>query len=1653
MKTKSKWTWIVLTLCIMAATRGLGQTLNTNALMLDPNLTYQEIVQYANPILDSLRALNGGVPTKEEKVFRRWQSFWAGRTGSNGTGAGGNMREVLDFHLRQAQGEFYLCNQGPAGSAWQFMGPDSVAHPTANQGIVNCLAQHPTDTNIVYAGCNFSGIFKTTNAGQNWRCVTEGLRLPILPVHAITLDPDNPDIIYAGTGLTEHAGVRFGIGIFKSTDAGTSWTHIWPTAVSYVPNAEVNVIRFHPTNHNVILTAGRGSIHRSTDRGQTWTQVFGNSLSGTVSGGDDFMDMEVCPSNPSVWLASTRENGGTTLPKAELYRSTDAGLSWQCVNCLDPAPAPFQHAVRLGISRSLQDGYLYVCFPHAGNGNPNGVVKTRDGINFIPVVTATAYQGPGFYSFVFEVSPRDSNRFYAGGVEFEIRAPGSNAFMYYGAGTVHADVKDLIVTPGQGADRLVLCTDGGVSVSNDSGLNWRTSNGRGLSIRQYYGFDIQQSTGMVVAGAQDIGTWRTQGAAWVDVLARMDGGWVEIDDHNENTTVYGTNEGWKNNIDNWATSFNQNNNQAGMPGPFSGSPMDRRVALDPLVPGKYWGGDAVRIKTLQADVLQPTWSPTVWTKPGGNTSHFLSDIAISPLNPKVMYWAYVEPCYEDSLVKNVFFRSMDGCTTATDISRLLHPASNPAALVYLHHAIADIDVDPHDPGHLMVGMTNYAWNSTTQQAVARVYESTDYGNTWGDISKGLPAMPVNHLLFQNGGGGVAFAATDGGVFRYNPTLREWECFNLGLPAARCSRVVIDYCRGRILVGTFGRGVWEAPLPSVPDHHVTSTQTWETGSINHFANNIVVNAGVTLTIKGKVFFAKDKKLIVHYGGKVILQGGTLTTICDDLWGGVDVRGISSLPQVVNSQGYDPNHGILQILAGGTIEHARVGVTTAFHDVLGNYYWNSFGGIVQCQSAKFLNNKIDVIMMPYSLQNRSYFRSCLFETNRLLKDNEKPIVHLSMWGVRKIPIEGCTFRYAAGNAYIPAQHGNGISGRDATYLVDWRCTAPGPGGCGAGTPTIFENLVYGIDHVCTNRLLSPSVRRSQFNRNLLVGLKLQNADYALIEDNVFDVGVGIANMSLGTGIYADRCSQYSLQSNQFKTTVGGAYGVIVNEGGDEENMVFNNSFTDLKYAISAQGDNEGPDPKDGLRMNCNDFYGGQYGIVVSGFGVGDAQGFDTQNQQTQRDELVRNRYYTPCAGSGIGENKFYIQLQPSTGTIEHRTNPNPECLPLPQPNCSDLALQVLTLPFPLDKPNDCKKESAPTPPIIQTQRLAAINELQASTATYNQLIDGANTTELLGKLATKNTSADITTLLMAYSPYLSDDVLLAFIARKATVIPSDYKTVLVANSPLTADVMSKVLTLDLPTPTLDAVKAAQTGISGRENARGNVAHWESELSYWQAADLQYALRDTLDSTANQKVLSIIERDGLGDCKTAFGKGLFDAWGLDDNLLQTIPGFGISNAELSRIGSELRSIAKTCAAMDLALGDTTHETKFVVLPAAYPQAQSLVEKYLTYANTEVQFQPDQELRKMDNDAPGALQPDLERLSIYPNPTGGDITVVIATDSKTTYQLRLTDLQGRLILERDLTAVAPNRIGLPPSFHGVAIYRVLQGGLHWKSGTLIVH
>jgi len=350
------------------------------------------------------------------------------------------------------------------GVKWRCIGP-------SRGGRVVAVAGDPVNTQVFYFGAAAGGIWKTVDGGTYWENVSDGF-LSSAAVGALQVAPSDPNVIYAGMGeSTIRIDVSYGDGVYKSTDAGKTWTNL-----GLKETRHISEIRIHPDNPDLVYVAALGhafgpnkerGVYRSTDGGKSWEQIlFRSEQAGAI-------DLSMDPNNPRILYASFWEayrdfwslnSGG---PGSSIYRSTDGGDTW--TELTNKPGLPKGTLGKIGVAAAPAKGgrvWAIIEAEEAGlyRSDDSGESWTRTSGN------RDLIHRPWYYCHIF-ADPQHADTVYLTNLQMWRTSDGGTTFKEIT--TPHGDNHDLWIDPSN-PQRMVQGNDGGANVSFNGGETWST---------------------------------------------------------------------------------------------------------------------------------------------------------------------------------------------------------------------------------------------------------------------------------------------------------------------------------------------------------------------------------------------------------------------------------------------------------------------------------------------------------------------------------------------------------------------------------------------------------------------------------------------------------------------------------------------------------------------------------------------------------------------------------------------------------------------------------------------------------------------------------------------------------------------------------------------------------------------------------------------------------------------------------------------------------------------------------------------------------------------------------------------------------------------------------------------------------------------------
>ena len=684
--------------------------------------------------------------------------------------------------------------------------------PAVTGGRIHDVEARPDDPSTIYAATATGGLWKTTNKGTTWDPIFDDQ--PVSTFGDVALAPSDPTVVWAGTGeQNNRQSTSWGNGVYRSVDAGSTWTHLGLTKTRHIGR-----IKVHPEDPDVAYVAALGNlwvpseergVYKTTDGGETWTKVlFVSEYTGAV-------DLALDPENPDVLYAATYQrlrrtwgfNGGG--PGSGLYKTTDGGESWRELT----SGLPEGDKGRIGIALAPSDpDVLYATVEHASQ---SGTFRSTDaGAAWTKVNDLNPR--PMYYSHVV-VDPTDAARVFVLATEFYMSADSGRTFTQmptrptYDVG-VHSDHHSLWIDP-TNPEHFYLAGDAGLHESWDRGETYRRINN--LPIGQFYAIGLDhRDPYRIYGGMQDNHSWMgpSQTRRWKGII---DDDWKQI----------GFGDGMYQQVaGSRAVLVGSQNGGLQRGDPQTGDnlnvqpyePDSLEYRFDWVTPSHvsrhdsatvYFGGNRLfisrdtgatwsRTQDLTKDIDRDSLSlmgvaghEEMLSKHDGTASYSeITTIAESPLTPDVLWVGTddgnVQISRNGGETWTEVGRNIESVNDTTYVSRVI--ASSAGA------GVAYVTLDGHRRGDF----------------APHVFKTTDFGQTWTRKTRGLPDEgTVNVIVEHPDNPNVLFLGTEHALFASTTAGDQWTKVEGGLPTTLYDDLAVHPREKDLVVGTHGRSLF------------------------------------------------------------------------------------------------------------------------------------------------------------------------------------------------------------------------------------------------------------------------------------------------------------------------------------------------------------------------------------------------------------------------------------------------------------------------------------------------------------------------------------------------------------------------------------------------------------------------------------------------------------------------------------------------------------------------------------------------------------------------------------------------------------------------------------------------------------------------------
>ena len=688
---------------------------------------------------------------------------------------------------------------------WRLVGP-------FRGGRVVAVTGDPRDRLVFYFGAVNGGVWKTTNGGQTWRNVTDGVS-DISSVGAIAVAPSDPNVVWVGTGEAKlREDLTYGTGVYRSTDGGGSWKHLGLGETQQIADLIVD-----PRDADRAYVAAMGhafgpnrerGVFRTTDGGRTWRKVlFIDDSTGAT-------DLTIDPTNPRVLFAamwkfqrtpwSMNAGGG----RSGLWKSTDGGDTWKEISFNPGIPARPLGKIGVDVSPAHpRRVYASIEAPDSAGG----IFRSDDGgatwerMSADPKFWVRAW----YYSSV-TADPTDENTIYVMNLQVWRSTDGGRTFSM--VRVPHGDTHITWIDP-KDSRRLINGNDGGATVSFDHGATWSSIYNQPTS--QFYHVTTDSQWPYRIYGAQ-------QDNSAISIASRSDDGQIGERDY------------------------------------FSVAGCENAtIAVDPRDPNVTYGGCYMGSLTRQDRAKRQERDISLWMANYGGIGagevpfrfQWTFPVLISPHDPTTLYvasqyvhrstdegasWTRISPdlTVHDPATLGRTGGPIHGEMTGAEWYATIYAlAESPRAkgvlwagsddgLIHVSRdgggtwtnvtppgygkftRTAGIEASPHDAGTAYVAANRY------QQDDFRPYlwKTTDYGRTWTPIVSGIPMGAYTRTIREDPvRRGLLYAGTEIGVYVSFDDGGRWEPLQLNLPRSSVRDLRVQGVD--LVAATHGRSFW------------------------------------------------------------------------------------------------------------------------------------------------------------------------------------------------------------------------------------------------------------------------------------------------------------------------------------------------------------------------------------------------------------------------------------------------------------------------------------------------------------------------------------------------------------------------------------------------------------------------------------------------------------------------------------------------------------------------------------------------------------------------------------------------------------------------------------------------------------------------------
>ncbi|MFL6199314.1 MAG: VPS10 domain-containing protein [Thermoanaerobaculia bacterium] len=685
--------------------------------------------------------------------------------------------------------------------------------PALTSGRVIDIAVDPKKPSTWYIAVASGGVWKTTNGGASFNPIFEGQ--PSYSIGCITIDPNNPLVIWVGSGENNsQRSVAYGDGVYKSLDGGKTWTNMGLKSSEHIGKIVVD-----PRDSDTVYVAAQGplwnaggdrGLYKTTDGGKTWKAVL------TISENTGVTDVAMDPRDSDVLYAASYQrrrhvwtliNGG---PEAAVYKSMDGGANWKKIEA--GLPKEEKGRIGLAIAPSAPDTVYAIVEAARGAG---GFFRSRDGgANWER--RGKYFAGSAQYYQEIFVDPYDADRVYSMDVFVQLTEDGGKTWRNLGERFKHVDNHAIWIDPAN-TDHLLVGCDGGLYESYDRGATWMFK--ANLPVTQFYRVSLDNDMPFynVYGGTQDNfslgGPSRTitnHGIINADWFITNGGdGFETVVDPTDPNIIYA--EAQHAGIVRFDRKSGESVDIQPQPGPGE-DPLrynwDSPLMISPhshtrlyLAAQRLFRSDdrgnswrAVspdltrRIDRNKLKVMGKVWNIDAVAK-SASTSFYGNIVSLSE-----------SPKKEDLL----YIGTDDGLIQVTDDAGANWRKIEKFPGIPENTYVSDLEASGFDDSTVYASFDNHKLGDFKPY----VLKSTDRGKSWTSIAGDLPAKGTVYALAEDFvDRDLLFAGTEFGIFFTVDGGKKWIPLSGGMPTIAIRDIALHQRENDLVLATFGRGFY------------------------------------------------------------------------------------------------------------------------------------------------------------------------------------------------------------------------------------------------------------------------------------------------------------------------------------------------------------------------------------------------------------------------------------------------------------------------------------------------------------------------------------------------------------------------------------------------------------------------------------------------------------------------------------------------------------------------------------------------------------------------------------------------------------------------------------------------------------------------------